>query len=108
MVVVITPQEVALADCRKCIDVCNQVKVPVARIVKNMSGFVCSDCGYRHPLFSQGGGAWLAAGAKVPLLAQLLLDPLFLQRCDAGELPEGLAENAVISDEMTRVAEAML
>ncbi len=107
-VVVTTPQEVALADCRKCIDFCNQVKVPVAGIVENMSGFVCPDCGHRHPLFSQGGGARLAAGAKVPLLAQLPLDPLFLQRCDAGELPEGLAENAVISGEMTRVAEAVL
>ena len=107
-VVVTTPQEVALADCRKCIDFCNQVKVPVAGIVENMSGFVCPDCDHRHPLFSQGGGARLAAGAKVPLLAQLPLDPLFLQRCDAGELPEGLAENAVISGEMTRVAEAVL
>ena len=41
-VVVTTPQEVALADCRKCLDFCNQVEVPVAGIVENMSGFVCS------------------------------------------------------------------
>ena len=44
-VVVTTPQEVSLADCRKCLDFCNKLEVKVAGIVENMSGFVCPDCG---------------------------------------------------------------
>ena len=107
-VIVTTPQEVALADCRKCLDFCNQVEVPVAGIVENMSGFVCPDCGHRHELFSSGGGARLAAAAGVQLLAQLPLEPVFLQQCDAGNLVDGLADSRIISSEMERVASAVL
>jgi len=55
-VMVTTPQEVSLADCRKCLDFCEQVGVPVAGIVENMSGFVCPTCKTRHDIFSSGGG----------------------------------------------------
>ena len=106
-VVVTTPQEVALADCRKCVDFCNQLKVPVTGIVENMSGFVCPECGHRHELFSAGGGARLAALAGAPLLAQLPLDPEFLQRCDAGNLPQALSECRVIREEIEHVADRL-
>ncbi len=106
-VIVTTPQEVALADCRKCLDFCKQVGVPVAGIVENMSGFVCPDCGHRHELFSAGGGARLAAAAGVPLLAQLPLEPVFLQQCDTGNLVDGLSASRIISAEMERVASAV-
>ncbi len=88
--VVTTPQEVALADCRKCLDFCRQLQIPVAGIVENMSGFVCPDCQKRHELFSSGGGAKLAAAFQVPLLAQIPLAPEYLKYCDIGDLPGAL------------------
>jgi len=103
-VVVTTPQEVSLADCRKCVDFCRRLEVPVLGIVENMSGYVCPDCGARHALFASGGGERLAKSANVPLLAQLPLDPAFLQACDHGELARGLAASPAIAEALERVA----
>lgn len=107
-VVVTTPQEVALADCRKCLDFCNRLKIPVAGIVENMSGFVCPDCSARHELFGTGGGARLAATAGVPLLARLPLDPAFLKECDYGELPAGLENSPAIREELEKAVHSLL
>ena len=106
-VMITTPQEVSLADCRKCMDFCRQVGVPVLGIVENMSGFICPSCGARHDLFSSGGGEDLAAIYGVPLLAQVPLDPGFLKKCDAGELPAGLKASAGVSAEMAKIVESI-
>ena len=103
-VVVTTPQEVSLADCRKCLDFCAKVGLDVAGVVENMSGFVCPSCGARHDLFSQGGGEKLAAAHRLPLLAQLPLDPGFMRSCDAGMLAEGLESSPAIADALKHVA----
>ena len=87
-VIVTTPQEVSLADCRKCLDFCKKLDLDVRGIVENMSCFICPDCGKKHYLFSENGGKELAAGYKLPLLAQLPMDPEFMRACDAGKLPE--------------------
>lgn len=89
-VMVTTPQEVSLADCRKCIDFCRQVEVPVAGIVENMSYFVCPDCKGRHEIFRNGGGQLLADANGLPVLARLPLSPDFLTACDSGKIAEGL------------------
>lgn len=86
-VVVTTPQEVSLADCRKCLDFCRQAGLPVRGIVENLSYFRCPQCQTRHHLFSSGGGQKLAEKYQVPLLAQLPLDPEFMLACDQGTLP---------------------
>ena len=89
-VVVTTPQEVSLADCRKCLDFCNKVEVKVSGIVENMSCFICPDCGKSHALFSSNGGEKLAAKYNLPLLAKLPLDPKFMEACDYGTLPQDI------------------
>ncbi len=71
-VVVTTPQEVALADVRKAINMLGKVNVPVLGLVENMSGFLTPD-GQRHDIFGSGGGARTAAQFQVPLLAQIPL-----------------------------------
>ena len=91
-IVVTTPQEVSLADCRKCLDFCKKLELNVLGIVENMSCFVCPDCGKSHPLFSTGGGKELARAYKLPLLAQLPLDPAFMAACDSGTLPQKIGE----------------
>ena len=103
-VVVTTPQEVSLADCRKCLDFCNKVGLEIAGVVENMSGFICPNCGTRHELFASGGGEKLAAAHHLPLLAQLPLDPGFMRRCDAGALADELDAFPVIRDAMRNVA----
>ena len=89
-IVVTTPQEVSLADCRKCIDFCRKVELNILGIVENMSAFVCPDCGKSHALFSSNGGEKLAAKYNLPLLAKLPLDPKFMEACDYGTLPQDI------------------
>ncbi|MPN64154.1 Iron-sulfur cluster carrier protein [bioreactor metagenome] len=102
-----TPQEVALADCRKCLDFCRRLEIPVTGIVENMSGFVCPDCSARHELFGTGGGARLAEKEGIPLLARVPLDPAFLKDCDFGELPAGLERSATVRAELEKVIQAI-
>ena len=70
-VIVTTPQEVALADVRKSIDFCHQVKMPILGLVENMSGMVCPHCGEPVEFLKSGGGRSLAEVAGVTLLASI-------------------------------------
>ncbi len=107
-VIVSTPQEVSLADCRKCVDFCKQVEVPIAGIIENMSGFVCPDCGKRHEIFSSGGGKKLAELAECDLLAQLPLDPVFLAKCDSGDVAGALTSSTAIAGELDKAASLII
>ena len=75
VVMVTTPQDVALLDVRKAIGMFQRLNVPVLGIVENMSYFVAPDTGTRHHIFGEGGGQRVADEYGVPLLAQLPLDP---------------------------------
>ena len=75
VVMVTTPQEVALLDVRKAIGMFQRLNVPMLGIVENMSYFVAPDTGTRHHIFGEGGGRRVADEYGVPLLAQLPLDP---------------------------------
>ena len=101
-VIVTTPQEVSLGDCRKGVDFCTQLEVPIAGIIENMSGFVCPDCKHRHEIFSSGGGRKLAELAGTDLLAQLPLDPVFLRKCDEGDIASALEGSPEIAGELDK------
>jgi ATP-binding protein involved in chromosome partitioning len=75
VVMVTTPQDVALLDVRKAISMFQRLNVPVLGIVENMSTFVCPHCGQHTAIFGDTGGQRLAAEYGVPLLARLPLDP---------------------------------
>jgi ATP-binding protein involved in chromosome partitioning len=75
VVMVTTPQEVALLDVRKAIAMFQKLNVPILGIVENMSYFVAPDTGKRYSIFGEGGGRKLADEYGVPLLAQVPLDP---------------------------------
>lgn len=82
-VVVTTPQEVALADVRKSINMLKKVNVPVLGIVENMSGLPMPD-GSVMPIFGAGGGEKTAKEFGVPLLAKLPIDVAIREGGDAG------------------------
>ncbi len=74
-IIVTTPQQVAVADVRRCVTFCHSVSLPILGIVENMSGFVCPHCGQTTDLFQVGGGERLAAEAHVPFLGRIPIDP---------------------------------
>jgi ATP-binding protein involved in chromosome partitioning len=75
VVMVTTPQEVALLDVRKAIAMFQRLNVPMLGIVENMSYFVAPDTGTRYAIFGEGGGKKVADEYGIPLLGQLPLDP---------------------------------
>jgi ATP-binding protein involved in chromosome partitioning len=75
VVMVTTPQEVALLDVRRAIAMFEQLKVPMLGVVENMSYFVAPDTGTRYAIFGEGGGRKVADEYGMPLLGQLPLDP---------------------------------
>ena len=75
VVMVTTPQEVALLDVRKAIGMFQKLNVPILGVVENMSYFLAPDTGNRYAIFGEGGGQRIASEYGVPLLAQLPLDP---------------------------------
>ncbi len=78
-----TPQDVALIDARKGLEMFRQVRVPVLGIVENMSYFEGED-GKRVNLFGHGGGRKLASEAGVPLLGEIPIDPRVAECGDQG------------------------
>lgn len=90
-VVVTTPQDIALLDCRKGVEMFRKVNVPVLGIVENMSVHICSACGHAEPLFGEDGGVRMAEEYGVPLLGQLPLHRTIREQTDSGR-PSVVAE----------------
>jgi ATP-binding protein involved in chromosome partitioning len=72
-IIVSTPQDVALMDARKGIDMFNQLGTPIIGMIENMSTHICSACGHEEHVFGHGGVAAEAEKLGVPLLAEIPL-----------------------------------
>ena len=72
-VIVSTPQDVALLDARKGIDMFKQLNTPLLGMIENMSTHVCSNCGHEEHIFGHGGVANEAEKLGIPLLAEIPL-----------------------------------
>ena len=84
-VIVTTPQEVALDDARKGLEMFGEHETPVLGIVENMSSFHCPDCGSDHPIFGSGGGREFADDVELPFLGEIPIDPAIRQGGDDGK-----------------------
>ncbi|NQW09320.1 MAG: Mrp/NBP35 family ATP-binding protein [Alphaproteobacteria bacterium] len=83
-VIVSTPQDIALLDARKGLNMFLRVDVPVFGIVENMSYFLCPHCGERSEIFSHGGARHEAERLGVPFLGEIPLHLAIREAGDAG------------------------
>lgn len=84
VIMVTTPQDVALLDVRKALGMFRKLNVPVLGVVENMSYFVAPDTGVRYHVFGEGGGARVADEFGVPLLGEIPLEMETRKGGDAG------------------------
>ena len=83
-VIVSTPQDLALIDARRGVEMFKRVNVPVLGIIENMSYFVCPKCGERHDIFGHGGAHAEADKLGVPFLGEVPLHMTIRETSDAG------------------------
>lgn len=84
VVIVTTPQDVALGIATKALIMFRNLHVPILGIVENMSTYRCSNCGHEEHIFSHGGGQAAADAMKVPLLGEIPLDLAIRESGDQG------------------------
>jgi ATP-binding protein involved in chromosome partitioning len=83
-VIVTTPQDIALLDARKGIEMFSKVNIPTLGIIENMSTHVCSECGHEEAIFGSGGGESIAVEYGTRVLAQLPLSLAVRELSDSG------------------------
>ena len=83
-VVVTTPQDIALIDARRAVEMFQRVSVPIVGMVQNMATHICSNCGHEDPIFGSGGGEILATEYEAPVLANIPLSRVIRETSDAG------------------------
>jgi len=96
-VIVSTPQDLALIDATRAIDLFGKTSVPVIGIVENMAGYSCPHCGEVSDPFGRGGAEASAARLGIPFLGRLPLSASLREASDAGAPPaagEGAAADA--------------
>jgi ATP-binding protein involved in chromosome partitioning len=107
-IIVTTPQEASLADCRKAINFAHKVGLRVLGVVENMSGFVCPHCGERTDVFSTGGGEAMAQQMKVPFLGRVPLAAEIVALSDAGRPLTDADAPAAVREAWTEIVDALM
>lgn len=103
-IIVTTPQDIALIDARKAIDMFHKVNIPILGILENMATHICCQCGYQEALFGSDGGKQLAETMHVPLLGQLPLSLPIRQAMDNGQANALLTQHEKIAKIYTQAA----
>lgn len=83
-VIVTTPQDIALLDAKKGIEMFSKVEIPVLGVVENMAIHICSNCGHAEHVFGAGGGERIAKDYNTVLLGSLPLDLKIREQVDSG------------------------
>ena len=107
-VVVSTPQDVALADARKGIEMFRKVDIPILGLVQNMSYFMCENCEHKHYLFGQDGVYDVAKTLGVPVVGDIPLVNDIRQNSDSGSPILVASPKSTTSMAYTHAAERVL
>jgi ATP-binding protein involved in chromosome partitioning len=86
-VIVSTPQDLALIDARRAIDLFTKAGVPIIGLVENMAGYRCPHCGEYSDPFGSGGAEAAAAELGIPFLGRVPLTIAIRTASDAGQPP---------------------
>jgi ATP-binding protein involved in chromosome partitioning len=97
VVIVTTPQDIALIDARKGLKMFEKVGVPILGLVENMSTHICSQCGHEEHIFGTGGAARMGSDYAVEVLGSLPLDIQIREQTDSGR-------PTVVADPSGRIA----
>jgi ATP-binding protein involved in chromosome partitioning len=111
VVMVTTPQDLALSDVRRAYEMFRKVNVPALGLVENMSLHVCSQCGHESAIFGAGGAAQLATQYGIDLLGALPLDTQIREQTDNGTptmVADPTGRNAQIYADIARQVAAKL
>ena len=105
-IIVSTPQDVALLDARRAIDMFDKLKTPVLGLVENMSTYICPNCGHEAHLFGHGGVAAEAAALGLPFLGEI---PLNLDLRLSGDAGTPIAAgDGPVAQSFARLAERLI
>ena len=103
-VIVSTPQDLALIDARRAIDLFDKAGVPIIGLVENMAGYACPHCGEVSDPFGRGGAEDAAREAGIPFLGRVPLDIGIRTASDAGEPPAALEGDRVFAPIAAQIA----
>lgn len=103
-VVVTTPQDIALLDAKKGIEMFRKVNIPVVGIVENMAIHICSNCGHSEAIFGEAGGDRLAQEYDTQVLGRLPLRKDIREQMDRGFPPLIVDPTSEVSEQYRNVA----
>ena len=106
--IVTTPQEVSLADVRKSINFCRQVKMEILGLVENMSGLTCPYCGKIIDVFKTRGGQETARKENLRLLATLPLELEVVKEGDVGDISLLDKKELLITQEFSKMVDEIV
>lgn len=104
--IVSTPQDVALLDARRAIDMFGKLKTPILGMIENMSTYVCPNCGHEAHLFGHGGVRAEAEKLDLPFLGEIPLELEVRLAGDSGR-PIALGEG-IVADAYARLASRLI
>lgn len=107
-VVVTTPQDIALLDAKKGVEMFRKVSVPVLGVVENMATHVCSQCGHEEHIFGDQGGKRIAEQYQTELLGALPLDVSIREGGDHGKPVRGENPESVAGQMYQQIAERLM
>jgi len=108
VVIVTTPQAIALFDARKAAQMCKQMRVPVLGVIENMSGFACPKCGTVTNVFGKGGGRNAAKELELFFLGELPFDPRVMALSDEGKPFIVAVPDSPVAEAFQEVVERLL
>ena len=108
VVIVSTPQDLALIDAKKAIDMLPRFGVPILGLVENMSYFIAPDTGTRYDIFGSGGAERAAADMKMPFLGSIPLVMAIREGSDAGRPPVATNPDGAEAEAYSAIARAIL